>query len=175
MNILRNLFCAALLLFSVAQSHAVQAPTDPLNAGAFTQEFSFTSGGNWNTSFSLSGSLSQFSSLSFELLNSNGTPVTSPWPAQWSIFDATPSGSNLAANFSDFWNPFVNLAPSTDYLILVSGVATTNGAQYSLWGSGLAQGSTITPVPAVPEPETYGMLLMGMGLIGFVTRRRKHG
>src|SRR5471030_106559 len=28
-------------------------------------------------------------------------------------------------------------------------------------------------VAAVPEPETYGMLLAGLGLIGFVARRRK--
>lgn len=32
--------------------------------------------------------------------------------------------------------------------------------------------STITT--AVPEPETYGMMLIGLGLMGFVTRRRKN-
>jgi len=31
-----------------------------------------------------------------------------------------------------------------------------------------------TPIPAVPEPETYAMMLAGLGLIGSVTRRRKH-
>lgn len=29
-------------------------------------------------------------------------------------------------------------------------------------------------VTAVPEPETYGMMLMGLGLIGFVAGRRKN-
>jgi len=29
-------------------------------------------------------------------------------------------------------------------------------------------------VPAVPEPETYVMLMAGLGLMGFVARRRKH-
>ena len=29
------------------------------------------------------------------------------------------------------------------------------------------------PVPAIPEPETYAMLIAGLGLLGFVTRRRK--
>lgn len=29
-----------------------------------------------------------------------------------------------------------------------------------------------TQMAAVPEPETYGMLLVGLGLIGFVARRR---
>jgi hypothetical protein len=28
-------------------------------------------------------------------------------------------------------------------------------------------------VVAVPEPETYAMMLMGLGLLGFVARRRK--
>lgn len=29
-------------------------------------------------------------------------------------------------------------------------------------------------VPAVPEPETYAMLLMGLGLLGGMARRKKH-
>ena len=36
-------------------------------------------------------------------------------------------------------------------------------------------GSVYLPqaVAAVPEPETYAMLLAGIGLLGFITRRRK--
>jgi hypothetical protein len=30
-----------------------------------------------------------------------------------------------------------------------------------------------TPVAAIPEPETYAMMLAGLGLLGFVSRRRK--
>lgn len=30
-----------------------------------------------------------------------------------------------------------------------------------------------TPVPAVPEPETYALMLAGLGLIGGIARRRK--
>ncbi|MEG1118645.1 MAG: FxDxF family PEP-CTERM protein, partial [Janthinobacterium sp.] len=29
-------------------------------------------------------------------------------------------------------------------------------------------------VSAVPEPETYAMLLAGLGLVGFMARRRKN-
>ena len=36
-----------------------------------------------------------------------------------------------------------------------------------VWPSGIL---AVTPVP---EPETYGMMLAGLGLLGFLARRRK--
>lgn len=39
--------------------------------------------------------------------------------------------------------------------------------------SGLQAGDTFTITAAVPEPETYAMLLAGLGLMGFAARRRK--
>jgi hypothetical protein len=30
-------------------------------------------------------------------------------------------------------------------------------------------------IPAIPEPETYAMMLVGFSLLGFVARRRKQG
>jgi hypothetical protein len=38
-----------------------------------------------------------------------------------------------------------------------------------------AQSKTNVPPPAIPEPETYAMLLAGLGLLGFTARRRKPG
>jgi hypothetical protein len=34
--------------------------------------------------------------------------------------------------------------------------------------------SAYTEVTAVPEPETYAMMLAGLGLVGAVARRRKN-
>jgi len=37
----------------------------------------------------------------------------------------------------------------------------------------VSSGFFSNPVAAVPEPETYAMLLAGLGLLGFAARRRK--
>lgn len=44
----------------------------------------------------------------------------------------------------------------------------SNGAAY-VW----AKWSPSAVIPAVPEPQTYAMLLAGLGFIGFVTYRKK--
>ncbi|WP_295990174.1 DUF642 domain-containing protein [Rugamonas sp.] len=40
-------------------------------------------------------------------------------------------------------------------------------------GNGGAVLDNVSVMAAVPEPETYGMLLAGLGLLGFIARRRK--
>ncbi|MDP3126696.1 MAG: PEPxxWA-CTERM sorting domain-containing protein, partial [Thiobacillus sp.] len=37
-----------------------------------------------------------------------------------------------------------------------------------------AQNGAVNLAAAVPEPETYAMLLAGLGLVGAAVRRRKH-
>ena len=36
-----------------------------------------------------------------------------------------------------------------------------------------AESFFIVGTPAIPEPETYAMMLVGFGLLGWVARRRK--
>lgn len=58
----------------------------------------------------------------------------------------------------------------------------TRGNVFSYGFDGFAQLPTLdytfrtyTSVSAVPEPETYAMLLAGLGVPGFVGKRRKAG
>lgn len=55
------------------------------------------------------------------------------------------------------------LGTSTGYELKVSGTVGASGGSY---------GGNIVATP-VPEPETYAMMLAGLGALGFLARRRK--
>jgi hypothetical protein len=108
----------------------------------------------------------------------------------------TVTGDTITANFTraDFWRPaafngFVleNLSKSfgTISLSSMTNMVGFTTANFVASGSLLTvnwQGLTFTPstqvifnvatLAAVPEPETYAMLLAGFGLVGAVARRR---
>ena len=51
------------------------------------------------------------------------------------------------------------------YSTLVTGIATgLNGGSYA---------GILAPVPAVPEPEEWAMMLVGVGLVGYQVRRKQ--
>ncbi|MBI5659749.1 MAG: FxDxF family PEP-CTERM protein [Nitrosomonadales bacterium] len=49
---------------------------------------------------------------------------------------------------------------------------SVNNVWDGFWLAGTVGGQA-APITAVPEPETYAMLLAGLGLLGFTVRRRK--
>lgn len=85
-----------------------------------------------------------------------GVGATAVW-AGWSPVALVPSDSNGAFAFSQ---TFSGLTQGQTYWFEVMGSATQ--ATYTL---------TLAPVP---EPETWALLLSGLGLMGFVARRRSN-
>lgn len=96
-------------------------------------------------------------------------------------------GYNVLFNFVDATTLNINTGANISILAPTASVKDGSGVidgtvVVSNWDSGV-QINAENPfvkinvpglVTAVPEPETYAMLLTGLGLIGFIGRRRKH-
>lgn len=129
--------------------------------GVFINDFevdvttSFDSGASVTANYTSTQDL-RLSSFDLLRLNGDGSLTT------------VASGSNLLPGQKlDLWAfNTTNFAAGTYYLEVKGTVLGTAGGSYG--GS-----INITPTSAVPEPTTYGMLLGGLGLIGFVARRKK--
>lgn len=149
---------------------AVETSSQHVAKGSFDDIFSFT----LNTASDL---------LSFAISTEKVVFVGSPPQQPKSIFgiddgsvklyqgvfgDATADTQVASYNFDDsgaIFHSSGNLAPGS-YFYEVSGIGAGQG------GGFFNLTSTLAPVP---EPETYGMLLAGLGLMGIMARRRIKG
>ena len=84
-------------------------------------------------------------------------------------FTPTAFGTSLGLTVDDLNDPTHNSFGLVGGLNVVDTDASGNAT--TLAGIVRIDGGVITP--SIPEPETYAMLLAGIGLIGFVARRRK--
>lgn len=78
-----------------------------------------------------------------------------------------PGGSTLFATFAgDNTTNWIGTLGAGQYHLDISGMfgPTATGGQYSV---------ALNAVPAVPEPETYALMLAGLGAVGFMARRRR--
>lgn len=159
---LKKLFIAmALAVVGVANNFAAAGTTD---LGALV---------SYNDNHQMGGSVSAPMTGPFDetytfTINSGtifNAVVTGWWGIDQSTFAATLNGTPLA--FSSVANP------GTSHLTL-NGVTGSGSYSLHVTGSVYPAGSAQygVAINAVPEPETFAMLLAGLGLIGAVVRRR---
>ena len=74
------------------------------------------------------------------------------------------NGTSLQSGAIDVWSITANNLAAGDYYLRVSGNLVSD--------AGASFGGAVMLAP-VPEPETYGMMLGGLGILGFLARRRK--
>lgn len=160
---LKSLAAASLVALASFGAHAVSFSDTATNWG--THDLLETSGltfVNADTAF--------FSKFSFTLdaksFVSSSVSALNIGTGSYSLFkaDGTETGYSWTYGAAKGADHLVTLDAGGYYFSLVGRTAANSGV-YTL-------SSAATAVP-VPEPETYAMLLAGLGVVGFVARRRK--
>lgn len=152
---LKPIVAASVVVLTALSSQA--ATIDWGEHGLLESELALTSGGvmfdtyaftlaSASTVASSVSSLGNLAPATYGLWNADNTPTAFSWN-----FNGAPTVHtvNLAAG-SYYYSVFAN---------------ATGTAAYSI--------NSAATVTAVPEPETYALLLAGLGVIGFVAKRRK--
>ena len=124
---------------------------------------------NWAANLTLGGNsnwrlptLDEMKELRHELGGTTGS-LASDHNANYNLFTNLPFAFSSSATF---WTSTIDpsdMTKATAYQL--------NSGESSL--APLDAGLRAMAVSPVPEPETYAMLLAGLGLVGFVARRRK--
>ena len=139
----------------------VTLTSDLPNSGSFTDvyNFSLATGSQSIVGMTTWFDTTQLTAPNVNLsmtLSANGAPVS----------QATASSSiDFNNNLVSYGHKFSGLTSNTNYTLTVTGT----GAEYL----GQTYSFQMAAVAAVPEPETYAMLLAGLGLVGSIVRRRK--
>jgi hypothetical protein len=139
--------------------------------GAIVAAWSFFSatGYNYTPTTAITGGTGGLNMAGW-LVNWNGGDINMGAGGAWNPLNAAAAGmtttsfTNSVANLT--WDGVYGHGYTLDYTATVptGGFA---GVQYSMHLTG-----TVTAAP-VPEASTYGMMLAGLGLVGFAVRRRK--
>lgn len=77
------------------------------------------------------------------------------------------AGTALQSGAIDVWTVTSSGLEAGNYYLQVSGNLNSSGSA--------AFGGALSMTTPVPEPETYGLMLGGLGVLGFLARRRNGG
>ena len=140
----------------------------------------FQSGGVFSGTVTFADDFSSYSGVNGTLTggsNNYNSAITWVWDSS-----NRSSGSNNYSNWlmdgtsQSSYNHFIQFAynyGAAPTLVFTSGVSTGNTDNFVNYNDAFVSGSIGQQVAAVPEPETYAMLMAGLGLIGGIARRRK--
>jgi hypothetical protein len=154
--------------FAADQSHPPETLVFDNSAAFFGGLFT---GNNEGNTFSdrFNFNLSSGGSIVADLLSLSGNERNGLDITGYSLYGTSgliQTGTQLSTGATDQWSLTSSVLGAGDYYLLVTGSSMSNSAG-KFYGS-----VTVSPVP---EPATYGMLIAGLGLIGFMGRRRKPG
>ena len=116
----------------------------------------------------------QFTSTALSSLTADVTSYDKPNGGlnltQFSLFDGNGSlvgGTQVSTGAEDHWTlSYNNLAVGTYYVQVAGNIFGKPASSFS-------GNVSLTALSPVPEPETYAMMLAGLGMVGFAARRRK--
>jgi hypothetical protein len=124
----------------------------------------------------LDGSTSNAGVLSRSLTLTGGTTYT----ASFSLGGSTRGDSNLVdVGFGTSLASFTLLSSdplatqSLSFTPLSSGSYSLSFANFGGDNLGAILDNVVVSTPAIPEPETYALMLAGLGAVGYASRRRK--
>lgn len=130
--------------------------TEGNNGNSFADRFTFTVGGTVPLNLdAIVASVSRSADIGLDI-----TGI--------SLFDDTDTlvatGTSMSTGATDVWSVRGDALEAGAYYLRVNGnLVSDEGASF---------GGAVMLMP-VPEPEAYGMMLGGLGILGFLARRRK--
>ena len=151
----------------------------PVNGAAFN--YNYSTNGSTDVGYNITSSNSEMSYMYY--VNLGLTVVYNPdgsWNPNpnWGIFgNGTSGGQNdvgLIDNLQSFeyWSG-LEYAPVTNFAWFFNannGTQFANGKSLNYYAWAVRPGDVAAPIP---EPETYALLLAGLGLVGWAARRRR--
>jgi len=175
---LRKLAAGLMLTGACAVAHAAISPSplgglpvgttlfngSVIGAGSFSDIVSFTLPGNGGSTYSALNNPFTFMGSSFSTLFSGLTLKSNPNGIVGDGDDLVVGSTSLAGTSIS-----LNVGPTAagNYFLVVSG-SVPSGFAGGIYSGGI----TVSPIP---EPETYGLFLAGLGLLGTIMSRRRRG